>query len=160
MSVLIWMIITLLFIGSFVGLIFPLIPSILLVWAGFLLYFFGMSREELSAIFWIGMAILTILIFVSDIMANSFFVKKYGGSKWGERVAVIGVIVGSFVMPPFGVFLVPFAAVIITELFLQKDARKAVAIGFATFIGFLSSTLAKFVIQLIMIGWFILEVIF
>ncbi|KAB7706172.1 DUF456 family protein [Bacillus aerolatus] len=159
MDVAAWIGIVVLFVISFAGLIFPVIPSILFLWGGFLLYHFGINRDELSIIFWIAMGLFTILIIVSDILANSYFVKKYGGSKWGERIAALAVIVGSFVFPPFGILLVPFAAVLVTELIIQKDIRKAVMIGFATFVGFLSGTIAKFIIQLIMIAWFIIEII-
>lgn len=159
MEATVWIGIAILFITSFAGLIFPIIPSILFLWGGFLLYYFGINNDELSVIFWIAMAMFTILIIAADILANSYFVKKYGGSKWGERIAALAVIVGSFVIPPFGIILVPFAAVVVTELLIQKDVKKAVTIGFATFIGFLSGTIAKFMIQFIMIIWFLLDVV-
>lgn len=75
----------------------------------------------------------------------------------GERVAALAVIAGSFVFPPFGILLVPFAAVVVTELLIQKDAKKALTIGFATFIGFLSGTIAKLIIQVIMVIWFFID---
>ncbi|MFK2826768.1 DUF456 family protein [Bacillus sp. B190/17] len=152
-----WIGITVLFVISFAGLIFPIIPSILFLWGGFLLYHFGINPNELSVIFWIAMGLFTILIIVADILANSYFVKKYGGSKWGERIAALAVIIGSFVFPPFGILLVPFAAVFVIELIIQKDIKKAMMIGFATFVGFLSGTIAKFIIQLIMVIWFFIE---
>lgn len=84
MEVAAWIGITILFITSFAGLVFPIIPSILFLWGGFLLYHFGINNDELSVIFWLAMAMFTILIIVADILANSYFVKKYGGSKWGR----------------------------------------------------------------------------
>lgn len=159
MTTIIWLAVILLFILSFIGLIFPIIPSVLAIWGGFLLYYFGIDKSELSIIFWIAMSLLTILIFIADFLASSYFVKKYGGSKWGERIAALAIIVGAFIMPPFGVFLVPFVAVIITELILEKNLKKAVAIGVATLFGLLSGTLAKFLVQLIMIIWFFIAVL-
>ncbi|KKB33862.1 DUF456 domain-containing protein [Bacillus thermotolerans] len=160
MEVIAWIIIAALFVTSFAGLIFPIIPSVLLVWGGFLIYQFGVQSGDLSVIFWLAMVVFTVLIIVADILANSYFVKRYGGSKWGERIAAVAVIVGSFVYPPFGILIVPFAAVFVTEMLIQKDAKKALLVSFATFIGFLSGTFAKFIIQVIMIGWFLIEVIF
>lgn len=159
MTTIIWLAVILLFILSFIGLIFPIIPSVLAIWGGFLLYYFGIDKSELSIIFWIAMSLLTILIFIADFLASSYFVKKYGGSKWGERIAALAIIVGAFIMPPFGVFLVPFVAVIITELILEKNLKNAVAIGVATLFGLLSGTLAKFLVQLIMIIWFFIAVL-
>lgn len=85
LDVILWILIVVLFIVSFIGVIYPIIPSVLLIWIGFLLYQFGINSDELGWLFWIAVAILTVLLFVADIVANSYFVKKFGGSKWGER---------------------------------------------------------------------------
>ncbi len=97
--------------------------------------------------------------FAADLIASQFFVKKYGGSKWGERMAAIGVIIGSFVYPPFGVILVPFLLVFVTELMSAKNARHAFMVAIASLFAFLSSTFAKFVVQLLLIVWFVIEVL-
>lgn len=159
MSVVIWIGIIILFLLSFAGMVFPIIPSVLVLWGGFALYYFGLSKEELSIVFWLAMGGFTVLIILADILANSYFVKKYGGSKWGEWAATIGVIAGSFIMPPFGILFVPFIAVVLTELVILKDVKKAVVVGFATLVAFLSGTIAKVLIQLLMITWFIAEVL-
>ncbi|BAB07526.1 DUF456 domain-containing protein [Halalkalibacterium halodurans] len=157
MDVILWTVIVLLFILGFVGLIFPILPSILLIWAGFLLYIWGIGGS-LSTMFWIGMALFTVLIFAADAVANSYFVKRYGGSRAGGWAAIIGVIVGAFIIPPFGIFIVPFLAVFITEWIIKRDVPLAFQIGTASLFAFLSSSIAKLVIQLFMIGWFFLEV--
>ncbi|WNS79944.1 DUF456 family protein [Domibacillus sp. DTU_2020_1001157_1_SI_ALB_TIR_016] len=159
MSIFVWAVIILLFIASFAGFIFPIVPSVLVLWAGFGLYYVGISREELSILFWIGMLVLTALMFLADFLANSYFVKKYGGSKWGEWTAVIALIAGSFIIPPFGILIVPFVAVFAVELIVLKNIKQAFFVAYATLIAFLSGTLAKVVIQLIMIGWFLAEAI-
>lgn len=105
------------------------------------------------------MIILTVLIVFVDFIANSHFVKKSGGSKWGERVAVIATIVGSFIFPPFGLILVPFIAVFLIEISQKKNATESVKVAVGTIIGFLSSSIAKVFIQLGMIGWFTIEVL-
>ena len=158
LNIIIWVIIILLFLTSFAGIIFPIIPSPLGVWLGFLLYYFMISTEALSVVFWIAMVIFTIILIVSDIIANSYFVKRFGGSKWGERSAAVAVIAGSFIMPPFGVILVPFAAVLIVELIQKKSFKEAIIASIGSLIGFLSGSFAKVVILLIMIVWFFIAV--
>jgi uncharacterized protein YqgC (DUF456 family) len=157
MEILYWILIVAFFVLSFVGLIFPIIPSVLVLWGGFLIYQFLIASDELSLFFWISMVALTIFIFVVDFIANSHFVKKSGGSKWGERIAVIATIVGSFVFPPFGLIIVPFIAVFLVEFLQKKEAKASLKVAVGTIIGFLSSTLAKVFIQLGMISWFIIE---
>lgn len=160
MELIYWLLIIALFVLSFVGLIYPVIPSVIVIWGGFLIYQYFIFQGGLSMFFWVSMTILTLLIFVVDFIANSHFVKKSGGSKLGERAAVIATIVGSFIFPPFGLIIVPFIVVFLIELSQKKTVVASVKVAGGTIIGFLSSTLAKIFIQLGMISWFIIEVIF
>ena len=159
-DILIWVVIIGLFLLSFIGLLYPIIPSSLLIWIGFILYHFFIKNEELTMIFWIAMAVFTVILIVADIVANSYFVKKFGGSKWGERGAAIAVIIGSFIIPPFGILIVPFITVFIIEVIQRRTIKDAIRSSFGSIIGFLSGTFAKIVIQLIMIIWFIIVIIF
>lgn len=158
MDLIIWLLIIASFILSFVGIIYPIIPSPLVLWVGFILYYFFIN-DDLSGFFWLAMVILTIILIVSDIIANSYFVKKYGGSKWGERVAAIGVIVGSFIVPPFGIIIVPFIAVIVVEMLQKRSTKESLRAAVGSLLGFLGGAIAKIVIQLVMISWFFVSVI-
>src|SRR5690606_32501132 len=120
MEILWWVLIVVSFIAAFAGMIFPIIPSVLMLWIGFLINQFLLTDVNIGWGFWIAMSIWTVILIFADIIANSYFVKKYGGSKAGEGVAAIGVIVGSFIIPPFGIVIVPFIAVFITELIIKK----------------------------------------
>lgn len=159
-DILVWIIIIALFIVSFVGIVYPIIPSPLVIWVGYLLYHFVINSDELGIVFWISMAILTVVLIGADIIANSYFVKKFGGSKWGERAAGIAVIVGSFIIPPFGILIIPFVTVLIVEMVQKRTIKDAFRASIGSLIGFLSGAVAKVVIQLIMIVWFLILVIF
>ncbi|WP_060704439.1 DUF456 domain-containing protein [Shouchella miscanthi] len=157
MEILWWLLIVVFFVASYVGLIVPIIPSVLVLWGGFLIYLFGLSGS-LSTWFWVGMAVLTFFLLVVDFLANVIFVKRTGGSKWGERMALVGVIIGAFIYPPFGLILVPFVLVLAVELLQQKTFNEAIKIAFASFLAFLSGSFAKAVVQTVMIIWFFIEV--
>ncbi|MGP4107551.1 DUF456 domain-containing protein [Virgibacillus sp. L01] len=159
LDIIMWVVIAVLFILSFAGIIFPIIPSPLVLWVGFLLYHFVINAGELTVTFWIAMIILTVLLIVSDIVANSYFVKKFGGSKWGERGAAVAVIVGSFIIPPFGILIVPFLVVLVIEMVQKKSSQEALYASIGSLIGFLGGAVAKVVIQVIMIIWFIVVVV-
>ncbi|GIO27172.1 DUF456 domain-containing protein [Ornithinibacillus bavariensis] len=159
-EIIIWILIVALFILSFVGVIYPIIPSVLLIWIGFLLYQFGINGDELGFIFWTIMVIFTIILIVADIVANSYFVKKFGGSKWGERGAAIAVIIGSFVIPPFGIIIIPFVAVLIIEMLQKRTFQEAFKASIGSLLGFLSGTFAKVFVQIVMIILFIINIIF
>lgn len=158
-DVLLWIVVIACFIFSFVGLVNPIIPSVLVIWAGVLVYYFGMVSNELSWMTWTMMVLLTILLFLADHLANWHFVDQAGGSKWGMHAATIGLMAGSFVVPPFGVIIVPFILVFLTELLQKKSWPESIKVAVATLLAFLSGTLAKAVIQLIMIGVFVVDTI-
>ncbi|WP_026908622.1 DUF456 domain-containing protein [Paucisalibacillus globulus] len=159
-DIIIWIIIVALFVVSFIGVIYPIIPSVLLIWIGFLLYQFGINGDELGFFFWTIMVVFTVILFVADILANSFFVKKFGGSKWGERGAAIAVIVGSFIIPPFGIIIIPFITVLIIEMLQKRTIQEALKASIGSLLGFLSGTFAKVIIQIVMIILFIFNIIF
>lgn len=158
-DILLWVLVIVLFILSFVGILFPLVPSVLVLWGAFLLYQFAINPDGLNLIFWIAMVLFTILLIGADIIANSYFVKKYGGSKWGERGAAVAVIVGSFIIPPFGILLVPFLVVFVIEVVQKRTVQEAFRASIGSLFGFLGGSVAKVVIQLIMIIWFFILVL-
>lgn len=160
MNMILWILIVVLFIGSFIGLVFPILPSVLLIWLGFIVYMFGIGGGELHALFWIAMLFITFLLIIADIIANSYFVKRFGGSKVEERSAAVAVIVGSFITPPFGIVYVPFLTVFIVEMFMKRTMMEAFYASVGSLIGFLSGTLAKVILQLVMIIWFFILILF
>ncbi|UBH09093.1 DUF456 domain-containing protein [Macrococcus armenti] len=159
MTILLWTIVIFSFIAAFIGLVVPLLPGVLLMWIGFFVYQFGINNNELSWFFWLAMITLTTVTLVSDYVAGSYFVKKFGGSRAGEFAAAIGMLIGSFLFPPLGIIAVPFIVVLFVELYLQRDVAKAFNASVGSLLGFLTSTVAKFLILIIMIIWFVLDVV-
>lgn len=158
MDIILWVLIIGLFILSFVGLLFPVVPSVLVLWVGFLIYHFFLNAAQLTWVFWVSMGVLTVLLLLADVFAGSIAVKKFGGSKLGERVATVAIIVGTFVYPPFGIILLPFIAVLIVENWKQETFSDALRAAVGSLIGFLGGRVAEGIIQLIMIGWFFLTI--
>lgn len=156
MDYLYWGLIILLFIVAFVGLIYPVIPSVLFIFAGFVLYGFLFSFDAFNWMFWLIQVLFVLLLFGADYIANMIGVKKFGGSKAGVWGSTIGLLVGPFVIPFFGIILGPFIGAIIAELIVHKtNLKEAVKIGFGSVIGFISSVVTKGIIQLVMILYFI-----
>lgn len=160
MDVLLWLVVLVLFGLSFVALIYPILPSVTAVWAGFLIYHFFINSSALTTFFWISMIVLTVILLLADIFASSLSVKRFGGSKSGERIAAISVIIGSFIYPPFGIIILPFIAVLLVELRQDCSFKAALKASTGSLIGFLSGSFAEVFIQLVMIVWFFLNVWF
>ncbi|MCG3400243.1 DUF456 domain-containing protein [Staphylococcus massiliensis] len=157
MTAFLWILVILSFIVAFVGLIKPVIPSVVFLWIGFLIYQFGINGGTLSWVFYVSMILLTIFMFFSDLIMNQFFVNKFGGSKLGERAAFIGVIIGCFVFPPFGILIVPFVLVFIAEMVQSNDVAQALKASTGSLFAFLSSTLAQAIIMFLMVVWFFID---
>ena len=145
------------FVLAFIGLIKPIIPSVLVLWVGFLIYQFGFHNGNLSWVFYVSMILFTVFILVADFIMNKYFVNKFGGSKLSELVALVGVIVGCFVFPPFGIIIVPFVAVLVVEMIQEPNLTKALKASFGSVVAFLASSVAQAIIMIIMVIWFFVD---
>lgn len=159
LDIVIWIIIIALFISSFISIIYPFLPGTLFLWVGFIIYHFLINQHVLSISFWVIVLILTIILIISDIITNRYFVKKFGGSKWGERAAAVAIIIGAFIWPPFGILIIPIVTVVIVEILQRRTVKEALYASLGSFIGFLSGTIAKVFIQLIMIVLFVVVIL-
>jgi len=161
MEVLGWILIIVSFIIAFVGLIYPIIPSVLFILLGFLLYGWFFTFEELTWWFWGIELLFVVLLFVADTIANLIGVKKFGGSKAGMWGSTIGLLIGPFVLPFAGILLGPFLGAVIAELIVTKtEFKQVLKAGFGSLIGFLTSAITKGILQGIMILIFILVIVF
>ncbi|WP_078413783.1 DUF456 domain-containing protein [Priestia abyssalis] len=159
MTVIYWSIITVLFIVAFVGLVYPIIPSVLFIAAGFLLYGVFFSFEPFGFLFWSVQIVLIIALFAADYLANLVGVKKFGGSKAGIWGSTIGLLVGPFIIPVAGIIIGPFIGAVLAEFIFQKRSiSEAARIGFGSLVGFFSGAVTKGVIQVIMIVYFLVVV--
>ncbi|MCL6571066.1 MAG: DUF456 domain-containing protein [Bacillus sp. (in: Bacteria)] len=156
MDIVYWLIISSLFIVAFVGLVYPILPSVLFLLAGLLLYGVFFSFQPFSWLFWLIQGMFIVLLFVADYIANLVGIKKFGGSKAGVWGSTIGLLVGPFVIPFLGILIGPFIGAIAAELIVNKrNFTGALKIGFGSVIGFISSVITKTIIQVIMIGYFL-----
>jgi uncharacterized protein len=160
MELLYWILISAMFIISFVGLIYPIIPSVVFILGGFILYGFFFSFGEFDWLFWTVQILFVILLFSADYLANMVGVKKYGGSKAGIWGSTIGLLVGPFIIPVFGILIGPFLGAVIAELLVhRKSFSDSLKIGVGSVIGFISSVITKSIVQAIMIGYFLFVVL-
>ncbi len=160
MDIIAWVVIIALFIVAFIGLIFPIIPSVLFIFAGFIAYGLFFTFAELPWWFWVIQILFTILLFTADTVANLVGVKKFGGSKAAMWGSTIGLLIGPFVIPFLGIILGPFLGAIIAEIIVTKQTlQKALKVGVGSVIGFLTSVVTKGIIQIIMIVVFLIAVL-
>jgi len=159
MDAIYWIIISILFLMAFIGLVYPIIPSVLFLLAGFLLYGFLFSFGAFNWFFWLIQGLFIVLLFAADYVANLVGIKKFGGSKAGAWGSTIGLIFGPFIIPVLGILVGPFIGAFAAELIVnRRNFSESLKVGFGSVIGFISSVVTKTIIQLIMIGYFLLVV--
>ncbi|MRX71273.1 DUF456 family protein [Bacillus lacus] len=150
-----WALIIIMFVIAFAGLIYPIIPSVLFIIGGFLIYgaFFGF--QSFTYTFWLIQGVFVAVLFAADYAANLLGVKKFGGSNASIWGSTIGLLIGPFVIPVAGIIIGPFIGAVAAEMLVhRKSVKQACKIGLGSLIGFISSLFAKAVIQLIMIAYF------
>lgn len=154
-----WTIIGILFIGAFASLVIPILPGVLLLFGGFILYGVFFSFEPFNWLFWTVQGLFVALLFGADYIANIIGVKKYGGSKAGIWGSTIGLLVGPFIIPIFGILVGPFLGATLAELLVnKKNINDSIKIGFGSVVGFVSSVVTKGLIMAIMLVYFFILV--
>lgn len=159
MDIVAWLLIIAAFIIAFVGLVYPIIPSVIFILAGFVLYGLFNSFDALPWWFWVIEILFILLLFGADTLSNLFGVKKFGGSKAGMWGSTVGLLVGPFIIPFAGIILGPFLGAVIGELIVSKRTMvEAVKSGVGSVVGFLTSVVTKGTLQVIMIIIFFIAI--
>jgi uncharacterized protein len=159
METLYWTIIIVLMVLSFVGLVYPIIPSVLFLLASFLLYGVFFDFSPFNWLFWTIQVLFVVLLFGADYLANLVGVKRFGGTKAGIWGSTVGLLVGPFVIPIFGIILGPFLGAIIGEWIVHRSSFKdTIKVGIGSVVGFISSVFTKGLIQLVMVIYFFLVI--
>ena len=81
------------------------------------------------------MGILTALLIILDYVAPALGAKKYGASKRGIWGSAIGMIIGIFFIPPWGMIVGAFIGALAGELASGKSSGKALRAGWGILIG-------------------------
>ncbi|WP_342525420.1 DUF456 family protein [Chryseomicrobium sp. FSL W7-1435] len=156
MEIIGWILIIASFVIAYVGLVYPIIPSVVFLLIGYILYGVFFSFSELSIWFWVIQVFFVILIFTADTLANLASVKRFGGTKPGLYGSTIGLLVGPFVIPFVGIIVGPFLGAFLAELLIsRKPVKQAFRAGVGSFVGLLTSTIVKAILFTVMIIIFI-----
>ena len=155
-----WIIVILLFAVGMAGAVFPVLPGALAIYAAFFVYGFMVSFEPFGWLFWTIQTLIVAVLFLADYAVNAWGVKRYGGSRASVVGSTIGVLVGPFVIPAFGLVIGPFAGAVIGELLTGSDLDRSVKVGWGSLVGLFTSVVVKIALQAVMILLFALWLIF
>jgi len=125
------------------GSILPVIPGPPLSLLSLLIISFEKDWQPFSSNFLIIMGIIALVLVVIDYIVPAIGAKKFGASRIGLAGSIIGMIIGFFVFPPFGIFIGTFLGAVIGELISGKKGEAAIKIGIGTFVGNLAGIALK-----------------
>jgi len=154
MDIILIIIATLIMLLGVLGSFLPIIPGPLASWIGLLIIHFTTSIP-MNTSFLIITLIIAVIIWVLDYIIPALGTKRFGGSKYGMIGTSVGLVIGLIAPIPGGIIIGPFIGALIGELLNKKDTKTATIAAFGSFIGFLTSTLIKFIITIIYLGLFI-----
>jgi len=138
-----------------VGSFLPILPGPLTSWFGLLLLHLTKTVPMNYAFLGITLGI-AILIWLIDYFIPAIGTKKFGGTRYGVIGTMLGLIIGILFLGPFGIIIGPFAGAFIGEMIKNSsNSGRALKAAFGSFIGFLTSTLLKFVASVIFTGFYI-----
>ena len=139
-------------ITGIIGSILPVLPGPILGWFGLLLLYLT-KIVPINYTLLIITLVVSIVVLALDYIIPSIGTKKFGGTKFGVIGTTIGLVLGLFFLPPIGLIVGPFVGAFVGEMIYDStNPKKALKASYGSFIGFLSSTLLKFVVAVIFTG--------
>jgi uncharacterized protein len=151
-----WTIITLLImILGFFGTVLPVIPGIVLIYAGYLLYGFATHWQAYGVGVLIAWGIVTCLVLFLDFYAGVIGARRFGASRFGTWGSLIGGVAGAIAAGFPGLIVGPFAGAVVGELMAGRSRLQALRSAWGSVVGFLAGSLIRIAVGVVMIGTFL-----
>ena len=143
MTVLLILLGFLLVLAGIAGCVYPIVPGPLLAFLSLLLISWAKAWQPFSPTFLIVMGAATVALAAVDYLVPAMAARRYGATRYGLIGGTIGMIVGIFFVPPFGVFLGMFLGALVGELAGGSRSTVALKTGWGVFIGNLAAAVIK-----------------
>jgi hypothetical protein len=140
-------------IGVF-GTVLPLLPGVILVFAG---AFWGAWLGDFQQVSpWIIglLGALAIIVWLVDYVAGSLGAKRVNASPYAIWGAAIGTVLGVF-SGFVGLLFMPFIGAALGEYLHQRNHQRALNVGLATWIGLMVGMVTKVVLVFTMVGIYV-----
>ena len=173
-----WSLVVLMIGAGLAGTVLPALPGTLLILGGIVL---GAWIDGFARVGTVTLGVITalaVLAWVLDYVAGLLGAKKAGASRLALVGAAVGTVLGIF-MGLVGVLSMPLVGAAVGEYWAQRQAQrqaqrtgaavptvagaaeqKALQVGVATWLGIMVGLIAKVVIGCVMVGIFVVALIF
>lgn len=158
-DILLWAASVLLMAAGLLGTVLPALPGVALVFLGILLGAWIGDFQRVSGLTVGLLGALTLLAWALDYVAALLGARGAGASRQALVGAALGTVAGVF-MGLVGVLFMPFVGAVAGEYLARGSHRESVKVGVATWLGLAVGLLAKVVIACMMIGIFVVALVF
>ena len=145
-----------------IGTILPTLPGLLLIFIGFALRAFATHFIEPSITVLAILGGITSLYYVVQFAAAPIATKAFGGTTWGAIGALVGLMIGVFLLPMgfVSIIFAPLFGAILGELLTGQSKRQAIKSGLGATISFFLITASEFGLGLGFAAYFVYLIIF
>jgi uncharacterized protein len=153
-TVLLWILAVVLVLAGLAGLVLPLLPGPVLLFAGLLLAAWIEDFVHVGAGTLTALGIMAALTYACDVAGTAFGAKRYGASRRAILGAAIGGLAG-LVFGLVGILIGPFIGAVIGEFSSGPGIRAATRAGWGATVGLALAAAAKLALGVAMIGVFL-----
>jgi uncharacterized protein YqgC (DUF456 family) len=158
-AALLWTLASALIVLGVAGTVLPALPGTAFVLAGIVLAAWIDDFTRVGPVTVSIVAGLAVVAWVLDYVAGLLGAQKAGASRQALVGAAVGTVAGLF-MGLVGVLFMPLVGAAVGEYLARRDERRAVHVGVATWLGLMAGLIAKVVITFVMVGLFVVALVF
>ena len=139
------------------GSILPVIPGPPLCFLALIILSFAKDWAPFSPTFLIIMGGLTVAVTLLDFVVPALGVKKHGASKLAVWGSIIGMLIGVFFFPPWGMVMGAFLGALGGEAVYRREGRRLLRAGWGVFVGTMVATGLKLALSGVMLFFYVKE---
>jgi uncharacterized protein len=159
MTIVLWILAVAMVIVGLIGVVMPALPGHMLILAGLIVGAWANGFMRVGTWTLVVLGVIALASYGVDFVAVALGAKRRGASPRAMTGAALGTLAGLFFGLP-GVIVGPFVGAVIGELTTHRDFTKAGKAGVAAWIGFAIGTAVKVALAFLMIGIFLVALIF
>jgi uncharacterized protein YqgC (DUF456 family) len=159
MTVLLWIIAVAMVIVGIIGVVMPALPGHMLILGGLIVGAWANGFTRVGVWTLVVLGLIALASYGVDFVAVALGAKRLGASPRAMAGAALGTL-GGLVFGLPGVIVGPFVGAVVGELTTHHDFAKAGKAGVAAWIGFAIGTAVKVALAFLMIGIFLVALVF